>query len=153
MLGRSPCRRRRRHRPLGRGECAQAAGLGRPLLGAGVGGRLGRCRAGAAVGSCCRRRLCCGLAGEVGGAGCRRPTGARGTRAGSVCRGGAGRVGQDGWSEQGRRRRRAPSRRPLPPTAPPPGAGRGQLQAQAPGTSRAFLPPQAAPRLRKHWRR
>lgn len=100
-----------------------------------------------------RRRLCCGPAGEVGDAGCRCPARARGTRAGSVCWGGGGRVGQDGWSEQERRRRRAPSRRPLPPPAPPPGAGRGQLQAEAPGTSRAFLPPQAASRLRKHWRR
>lgn len=38
MLGRSPSRRRRRHRPFGRGECAQDAGLGGPSSGPVSGG-------------------------------------------------------------------------------------------------------------------
>lgn len=140
MPGHSPRRPLRRRRPLSRGECARAAGSGRLVLEAGGGGWAAAGRGPpAAVSPPPPPPLL--RAGRGGGRRGLSPP-RRCTEDLSGGRGWRERVGQDGWSELGRRR--APSCRPLPPPAPQPGAGRGQVQTGAPGTSRVFLPPHAA---------
>lgn len=138
MPGHSPRRPLRRRRPLGPGECARTAGPGRLVLEASGGGWAAAGRGPPVAVSPLPPLLRAGR----GGGRCGLSPPRRWTEDLSGGRGWRERVGQDGWSEQGRRR--APSRRPLPPSAPQPGAGRGQVQAGAPGTSRVFLPLHAA---------
>lgn len=75
--------------------------------------------------------------------GCRRPAGVRRTlEVGGGGGRGLGKMAGASWGGGGGHLRAGPSH--LPPRSPALGAGRGQVETGAPGTSRVFLPSRAA---------